>query len=117
MFWGGSPAGGPPQHHIPDSHRLPEDPRAMSEHHTLGQRIDHLLDVLWTSDGTDLLLTAGVPPLCRVNGELCPLPDQPPLTADDTEALVEEILTDEQRAARGGQREYDFAFGWRNVAR
>jgi twitching motility protein PilT len=89
----------------------------MSINHALGARIDHLLDVLWGTDGTDLLLTAGVPPLCRVEGELRALPDHPPLTADDTEALLDEILTDEQRNAWHEQREYDFGFSWRNVAR
>jgi twitching motility protein PilT len=85
--------------------------------HPLGSRIDALLDALWQAGGTDLLLTAGLPPQLRVHGELRPVPDQPRLTGDDTESLLAELLNPAQSAAFASSREYDFSFSWREQAR
>jgi twitching motility protein PilT len=78
--------------------------------------IDSLLQMLWSVGGTDLLLTVGAPPLLRISGELQSA-DADPLTADDTEALLAEVLTEEQQAAWKGLREFDFSFSWRDEAR
>ena len=83
----------------------------------LGARIDALLDVLWQARGTDLILTAGLPPQIRVHGDLHPIGGQAPLTGLDTEALLGELLTIEQTATWRSTREYDFAFSWREHAR
>ena len=40
--------------------------------HTLGSRIDRLLEALWQAGGTDLLLSVGLPPMLRVDGRLSP---------------------------------------------
>jgi twitching motility protein PilT len=85
--------------------------------HTLGSQIDALLDALWQAGGTDLLLTAGLPPQLRVHGELQPVPEHPRLTGDDTEALLAELLTPAQSAAFATRRDYDFSFSWRDDAR
>jgi twitching motility protein PilT len=85
--------------------------------HHIGSRIDELLDGLWQAGGTDLLLTAGLPPQYRVHGELHSVPDEPVLTGADTEALLAEVLTPAQFSAYAGQHEYDFSFSWRSDAR
>jgi twitching motility protein PilT len=43
--------------------------------------------------GSDLILTAGHPPMIQVAGVLQPLPDAPVLTGDDTRRLGESFLT------------------------
>ncbi|MBC7374089.1 MAG: hypothetical protein H7323_08880 [Frankiales bacterium] len=78
---------------------------------------DQLLERLWDSSGTDLLLTPGAAPMIRVDGELSRLADQPPRTAEQTDALVRELLTPEQYAVFVGGREVDFSFTWRKLAR
>src|SRR5438270_157732 len=83
----------------------------------IGERVDRLLDALWRAGGTDLLLTAGVPPLLRVHGDLHPLPEHPALTGADTDALLAELLTPEQDAGWRATHEYDFSFSWRDNAR
>lgn len=85
--------------------------------HVIGERIDRLLDVLWAAKGTDLLLTAGMPPQVRVDSALAPIAGQPALTAEDTDALLSDLLTGDQNAAWQTQREYDFSFSWRESAR
>ena len=85
--------------------------------HALGSRIDALLEELWQAGGTDLLLTAGLPPQLRVHGELRPVPDHHRLTGDDTEALLAELLNPAQSAAFANRHDYDFSFSWREQAR
>jgi twitching motility protein PilT len=87
------------------------------EQHVIGEQIDRLLGTLWNARGTDLLLTAGMPPQIRVHGSLAPVAEHPPLSAEDTDALLGELLTDDQKAAWNAQREYDFSFSWRDNAR
>ena len=47
-----------------------------------GSRVDVLLHALWLAGGTDLLLTAGMPPQLRVHGDLRPMAGEPKLDAD-----------------------------------
>jgi twitching motility protein PilT len=82
-----------------------------------GSRIDGLLEALWNARGTDLLLTAGLQPLARIHGHLYPVPETSVLAGTDTEALLAELLTPEQAAARKPLEEYDFSFSWRDQAR
>jgi len=83
----------------------------------MGQRIDSLLEVLWQAGGTDLHLTAGMPPQFRVHGELQEVPDRDKLTPADTEEMLTELLTPEQAAHWKAKREFDFSFSWQDKAR
>jgi twitching motility protein PilT len=85
--------------------------------HAIGEGIDALLAVLWEAGGTDLLLTAGMAPQLRVQGELAGAPGHPVLTPDDVDALLAELLNDEQAATWRTRHEYDFAFTWQDTAR
>ncbi|MFC7495972.1 MULTISPECIES: type IV pilus twitching motility protein PilT [unclassified Nocardioides] len=85
--------------------------------HRIGSRIDELLAALWHAGGTDLLLSAGLPPMLRVSGALTPAPGAASLTAADTDALLAEVLTPEQAREWDDRREFDFAFSWRDDAR
>ncbi|GAA1976586.1 type IV pilus twitching motility protein PilT [Nocardioides panacihumi] len=85
--------------------------------HRIGSRVDQLLADLWQAGGTDLLLSVGLPPMLRVDGALVPAPGTAVLGADDTEALLAEVLTPVQAAAWQDSREFDFSFSWRDDAR
>jgi twitching motility protein PilT len=85
--------------------------------HRIGDRVDLLLNCLWEARGTDLLLTAGLPPMIRVDGRLAPVPGHSVLSGDDTNALLAEVLTGEQSDLWNSQHEYDFSFSWRDNAR
>jgi len=85
--------------------------------HLIGRRVDSLLEALWSVGGTDLLLTAGLPPQIRVNGHLSAVPGAPVLTGDDTENYLIDLLTPEQAAERAARHEYDFSFSWYETAR
>jgi twitching motility protein PilT len=87
------------------------------DQHVIGERIDRLLGTLWNARGTDLLLTAGMPPQIRVHGSLAPVAEHPALNAEDTDALLGELLSEEQLATWNDLHEYDFSFSWRDNAR
>ncbi len=78
--------------------------------------VDAYLGVLHEKGGTDLLLTADAPPLVRVDGELLAF-NQPPLGPDDTERIVHAVLGPETWQTFVEEREVDFSFDWRTVAR
>jgi twitching motility protein PilT len=58
---------------------------------------------------SDLHLVAGGPPVLRVDGKLFPL-ELPPLTKENTKALVYSMLNDEQKAIFERDKELDFSF-------
>jgi len=62
--------------------------------------LDFLLDVLWETRGTDLLLSAGTHPRVRVAGELRAVPDAEPLAPADTERVARSLLSEPQWAGR-----------------
>jgi twitching motility protein PilT len=86
-------------------------------HHLIGERMDRLLSILWDAHGSDLLLTVGMPPQLRVDGSLAPIAGHQALTPEDTDSLLDELLTSDQSAAWKAQWEYDFSFSWREDAR
>ncbi len=69
---------------------------------------DLLIEVL-EREASDLHLTAGVPPMVRVNGDLYAL-DYPRLMPKDTQQLIYSILTQEQREQVERKKEYDLSY-------
>ncbi|MFL6238899.1 MAG: type IV pilus twitching motility protein PilT [Actinomycetes bacterium] len=88
----------------------------MATKRTRDERMAVLLAAVWDRRGTDLHLTAGCPPLIRVDGQLVPFGDAA-LTAGDTERLVAALLSDDQLAAFADSQEIDFSFNWHDRAR
>ena len=69
---------------------------------------DLLIEVL-EREASDLHLTAGVPPMVRVNGDLHAL-EYPRLMPKDTQQLIYSILTQEQREQVERKKEYDLSY-------
>jgi twitching motility protein PilT len=76
----------------------------------------HIID-LWDRKGSDILLTAGAPPLLRVDGEMTPAHDAATLTPEDLEAIVTSVLPDEIVARFREHKDADFSFSWRDKGR
>jgi twitching motility protein PilT len=79
--------------------------------------IDSFLAEVWDHAGTDLLITAGAPPMARLDGHLRPLPNKKVLNADDTVRIVGSMLDDELRSRLTNERQIDFSFDWEDKAR
>jgi twitching motility protein PilT len=79
--------------------------------------IDAYLRELWDLKGSDLLLTAGAPPLLRVDGQVRPATGTAPLLPDQIDSILTEMLTDELAAEFEAGKDLDFSFGWQGLAR
>ncbi|NOT32573.1 MAG: type IV pilus twitching motility protein PilT [Candidatus Eisenbacteria bacterium] len=75
-----------------------------------------LLDEMTTKRASDLHLTAGVPPMFRVDGLLTPT-EYDVLTPEATAGLAYSVMSDEQRKRFETTKELDFSFGVKNLAR
>src|ERR1700728_2065699 len=63
------------------------------------------------SEGSDLHLKVGSPPLARVHGKLGPIEGYEPLKAQDSDRVLREMLTDHEKLAEfEGDGEVDFAY-------
>jgi twitching motility protein PilT len=77
---------------------------------TLEPRVNDLLRQAVASGASDLHLTVGMPPVLRIYGRLTPVEGRPMLKPADTELLVFEMLTDEQRSRLVEHGEIDFSY-------
>lgn len=78
--------------------------------------LDDLLREACERGSSDLHLTVGLPPVVRVDGSLVRL-DFRPLSPQDTQRLIYDILTNEQVEIFERTRELDFSYGVRTVGR
>ncbi len=69
-----------------------------------------LVAIVAKEGASDLHLTAGRNPTIRVSGDLIPVVRKAVLTPKDTEGLITEILTEENKEIFFKDRELDFAF-------
>ncbi len=79
--------------------------------------IEPWLEEVWRLKGTDLLITAGAPPLIRVDGHIQPVPGYAPLSVEGVGSIVESILGEDLVGRFEADREVDFAFSWQDKAR
>lgn len=74
------------------------------------QLLNELIEAVIKQNGSDLHFSEGRHPTVRINGELVPLMQQPPLTREDTSGLLNELVTEGQRDIFDKQQELDFAY-------
>jgi twitching motility protein PilT len=79
--------------------------------------LDDLLTRTVEMGGSDLHVTAGIPPAVRVHGLLNPLPDREELTSEDTEKMIQSILSADQWATFNRTQELDCAYAVPGVSR
>ena len=65
---------------------------------------------------SDCHISAGEPPMIRLHGDLKKL-DHPPLTGEETHALIYDMMNDAQRKNFEEKRECDFSFELGVIAR
>jgi twitching motility protein PilT len=75
-----------------------------------------LLSQAVAQGASDLHISAGVPPMIRLNGEVTPLYEAP-IDGDQTRTLILDILTNAQRARLEDTLELDFAVEVRELGR
>jgi twitching motility protein PilT len=79
-------------------------------------RIDRLFDQLLSMKGSDLHLGVGYPPMARTRGELVAMRDAP-VTTQEMEDLLFEIVNDDQKRTILDDLDLDFAYAYEEKAR
>src|SRR5437763_7664741 len=79
--------------------------------------IDPYLEHLWDRRGTDVLFTAGAPPLFRVDGAFGPAQDWGTLSSEDVERIVLSVLPPDLHDEFHKEKDADFSFSWERKAR
>ena len=80
-------------------------------------QIDELLEYVVRTNASDLHLTPGLPPMVRIDGELAPIPETPLLSPAMSSALLDTIMSPEQRQVFDAEWELDLSFGRRGLGR
>ena len=78
--------------------------------------IDTLIRTMFDRGASDLHITAGLPPMLRVDGKVVPL-EYEKLRPDTCQALIYSVLTDEQKERFERESELDSSFGIEGVGR
>lgn len=78
--------------------------------------IEELLEKLVADGGSDLHISANLPPAARIDGKLRRY-DYPPLSPDDVETLLFPMLSNEQRRTLEQNWELDFSYGIEGLSR
>jgi twitching motility protein PilT len=73
--------------------------------------IKELLELVAKENASDLLITAGAPPMLRINGELFRTRHEA-LTPEQTQALIFSVLSKEQRLVFDAAKEIDFSLSF-----
>lgn len=79
-------------------------------------KIDALFKLMKQQGASDLHLSSGAPPILRLHGEMERL-NYPPLSHEQTKALIYEILDAEKRAHFEATHDLDFAYALAEVGR
>ncbi|MFP5308306.1 MAG: PilT/PilU family type 4a pilus ATPase [Actinomycetes bacterium] len=72
--------------------------------------LDELLTALVELGGSDLHLTAGVPPTARIHGDLTPMDGYPVMTPDELQKMLYAIMTQKQREQFENTFELDMSY-------
>jgi len=84
---------------------------------TTATSIDDLLAIMVERNASDLHITAGSPPVIRVNGRLERLAEHEAMNGDETRDLVYRIVSTEQQKMLETRRQLDFSYSVPGLAR
>ncbi len=81
------------------------------------ERIENLLKMLVGKKASDLHLRAGAPPMLRASGEIAPIPNEPVLTSNDIDGMLDAVMMEHNREEFKELNDTDFAHEIPGVAR
>lgn len=79
--------------------------------------IDEIAKEAVARRATDIHITAGIPPVVRVDGKLIPMVGYPILTAKDSQQFIYSFMNEKQKKNFEEKKELDFSFGIRGIGR
>ena len=81
------------------------------------ERIENLLRTLVGKKASDLHLRSGSPPMLRASGEIDPIPNEPVLSSDEIDEMLNSVMLEQNRAEFKEINDTDFAHEIPGVAR
>ncbi len=81
------------------------------------EKMETLLRALITNKASDLHLRAGSPPLLRASGDIAPIANEPVLSSEDIEAMLQAVMLERNREEFRELNDSDFAHEIPGVAR
>lgn len=115
---GAPPAGMPqPAPAAPLPPTISEGPAAAGPPGSDAPHIDDLLRLMLDRGGSDLHITVGSPPGIRQRGEIIPIENMKPLMPRDSQEMLLNLLSEEQRRRFETELELDFAYSIPGVSR
>lgn len=97
--------------------RKKESAQKNSKNNGSGVNVDELLSVMVDKNASDLHLKVPMPPIFRIDGDLMPQGNIPPLTGKDIDSVFEQVTSAKQRTAFEKKHEIDFSYSVSNLAR
>jgi twitching motility protein PilT len=82
----------------------------------LAIKLDEILRLAVELNATDIHVQVGLPPMFRVRGKLVPH-KSPALTAEQSEALIFSVMSEEQKKVFAGRLDCDFSYGIPGLSR
>jgi twitching motility protein PilT len=79
--------------------------------------VQEVLQAVYAGGASDIHLKVGCPPLMRLNGDLTPVPGNRALELEDIQKYVFALINPAQKARLEAERELDFSFQVRGMAR
>jgi len=80
-------------------------------------QLRQLLELMNSMKASDLIFTAGAPPMLRLSGEIKSVKYQPPLKNEEIERLLYSVLTEKQIKRFNADKELDASFGVEGISR
>ncbi len=81
------------------------------------ERIENLLRALVSNKASDLHLRAGSPPMLRASGEIDPIPNEPVLSSEEIDTMLNAVMLEQNRVEFKEINDTDFAHEIPGVAR
>ncbi|HEX2602196.1 MAG TPA: PilT/PilU family type 4a pilus ATPase [Gemmatimonadaceae bacterium] len=102
---------------MPRTESVAPAPRAPVTSDRALERIENLLKALVGRKASDLHLRAGSPPMLRASGEIAPIPNEPVLSSEDIDGMLDAVMMEHNREEFEELNDTDFAHEIQGVAR
>ena len=84
---------------------------------TLDSTLGRYLQLVWDRGASDLHLTAGYPPVLRIDGELVPIEGEQRLMPPDVARMIRSMFTEDHWAVYLEKKQLDFSFSYQGLGR
>ena len=84
---------------------------------SIDSTLGRYLQLVWDRGASDLHLTAGYPPVLRIDGMLVPIEGETKLTPPDVARMIRSLFTEDHWREYLTHKQLDFSFSWQGTGR